>query len=106
MTISRSLKPVLAVAVVWPILYFVAFMMLIATRAFANPAVMPILFMVHAATALTMLGTLALSIVHAVQSKTLTNEWRIVWCVLLLFGALITVPIYFFMHVWPEPSSR
>lgn len=106
MTVSRSLKPILAVAVVWPIVYFVAFIMMIATRAFADPAVMPILFLVHGLTALTMLGTLALSIVHAVQSKTLTNEWRIVWCVLLLFGAMITVPIYFFTNIWPEPSSR
>ena len=102
MKISRSFKPVLAVAVVWPIFYFVAFMMMIASQAFAHPGVMPILFMVHGATAVTMLGTLALSIIHAVQSKTLANEWRIVWCVLLLFGALITVPIYFFIHMWPE----
>jgi NADH:ubiquinone oxidoreductase subunit 6 (subunit J) len=102
MTISRTLKPFLAVAVVWPLLYFVAFMFMIASGAFANPAVLPIVFIVHAATAVVVLGTLTVSIIHAVQSNTLTNEWRIVWSVLLLFGAIITVPIYFFMHIWPN----
>ena len=105
MNIPRWLKPFIAVAVVWPIFYFVAFFMLIATQAFASPGVMPILFLVHGLTALMMLGTLGISIAHAVLSKTLSNEWKIVWSILLLFGAIIAVPIYFFVHIWPEPAS-
>ena len=105
MNISRPMKVVLFALTLWPVLYMVAFFMMFATRSFPTAEGFEVLFMVHAAAALTILGTMAFYIIDVVKRPSLSSEMRVVWALLIVFAGIVAMPIYFVMHVWPETTS-
>ncbi|WP_428267972.1 hypothetical protein [Haliangium sp.] len=89
----------------WPLVYMVLFIAsIVLTPMEAIP--MDLLFTVHGATMLLTFGLLAYYLVHALRSPMPSNE-RLLWAILLVMGGMLTMPIYWYLHIWPSaPTLR
>ena len=93
------------------IIYFMSFMFSMVAR-LDDPSSMGAvtmfqsIFVLHILAMLIMMVILAIYAIHLVKNKYLKDEMRIVWAILLFFGNMITMPVYWYMHIWKEPQSR
>ena len=101
---------------VWPLLYLVFFFIFFATAMFSVmsapgakelplPSVFRFLFPLHMLTILLMFVLLAVYIVHAYRSDQISNDRRILWVIILLFGGMIAFPVYWYLYLWRAPRA-
>lgn len=45
-------------------------------------------------------------LVHIVQNKSLDNEKRILWVIVLIILNGISMPVYWYVHIWREQNSN
>lgn len=119
---KRSIKILLGVASIWPLIYallFLAFVVFVIayTGAFQprpldvptdeplNPefgAIFSGVFIVHMLTILVALGLKAFFIIHAVKNHALQQNIKIMWVVLLALTGIFAEPIYWYLNIWKE----
>ncbi len=51
------------------------------------------------------LGLTVFYIIHALKNDKLDQNLRIIWVLLIFFGAILTMPAYYFMNIWKEPLA-
>lgn len=113
----ESTRYVLGFATIWPLLFFIIFMLFIVSL-FINPPfdnVAPgetveiptdfiVMIVLNVATSLLSLGLMIFYIVHVVKSDELTKDRKVLWAVGLLLATPIVMPIYFYIYFWREPE--
>jgi hypothetical protein len=114
--LSKPLKLLIGVLTVWPCLYLVlflavfAFMFLSFGRAGRGPSPAEIqqgfavLFILHFATMVLVLGLMAFYIVHLFQARSVPQDRKVLWAVILFLGNVFAMPVYWYMHVWRDPQ--
>jgi hypothetical protein len=106
MAVTRWLKLPLLLATLWIPLYLVWFMVLMVTS-MSGAALFDVerTLAIHVATmGLTML-LLVYYVVHVFRSKSVPHDRRVMWLLVLFFGAPVAMPVYWFLHVWPQRSE-
>ena len=46
------------------------------------------------------LGLMAFYLIHLYRTSRLSAGWRALWLVLIVFGNIFTMPLYWYLHVW------
>jgi len=104
MNIPRPLKLLVFVLTMWVPLYMVGFMVMIAGGGPSSIGGFETLFRLHTATMIVELLLLVFYVVHVFKARTIASDKRALWGIALFMGAPIAMPIYFALHVWPEPA--
>lgn len=115
MKLSKAQKIALAIATVWPLIYMAGFFVFIFgsifTAALAHsgahpsggfPIPMLLIFPLHI---LTMLGMMALTVFYIVdvfKNQGVQNDLKALWAIVIFFGSVIGMGVYWFMFIWPE----
>jgi hypothetical protein len=110
-------KLVLGLISVWPILYMVLFIvficgvMMIPSMHEGSESEGPGFgmigfFAVHGFTMLLMLFLLTFYIIHTIRNPKLEGLDMLVWILILAMLGIITIPIYWYVHIWKEGSIR
>jgi intracellular septation protein A len=94
-------------AAVWPAVYFVAFIALVAEATVRgggdpdNDLLIPfgVLIGLHLATMLIIMAAAVAYVVHAWRNPRIDKDQRLLWVLVLLLGAPIAMPIYWWLHV-------
>ena len=97
----------------WPAVYFVLFFALVAEATVrrggdpGNDLLVPfgVLIALHLATMLIILAAAIAYVVHAWRSPRIDKDQRTLWVLVLLLGAPIAMPIYWWIHVRPGDTA-
>ena len=61
------------------------------------------LMIVHGSMAFFMMGLTGFYIYLAVINRRYSDQMRLMWTLLILFGSLIVMPIYWYLNIWKDP---
>ena len=98
---------------VWPFVYMLLFMGLVfgcllwmqvgqgeAPARAGLPAPFMLLLVLHLLTVLDILGLLVFYIVHLFHTPLIESDRRALWAVVLFFGNLFAMPVYWYLYLW------
>jgi hypothetical protein len=120
--LSKPVKVLLGIGSLWPMIYifvfafgFGLFFFLAAAQGStghmdgAEPpaaviAAMVLFLAMHIGTIFPVWGMLVFFIIHLVQTIRVPNDQKALWAVILFLGAMIAMPVYWYMYIWREPS--
>ena len=107
---SKPVAYLLAVLTVWPPIYFVLFLgvMAMSFASFGSHSGSPpdgdlfmYIFPLHVLTMLLMFALTAVYVVHAFRSDELAPDKRMIWVVILFFGNVMAFPVYWWLYIRP-----
>lgn len=113
---TRGGRIALLVASLWPLVYvglfIVGMVVLSATLSSSGgqpdpeqmPPLMAALFAGHCLTMLLMFGMIAVYVVSVVRNPKLDPNMRILWVLLLFFGNLFVMPVYWYLYMWRDET--
>ena len=109
MHISRSVAAVLGLVSLWPVVYFVSFIVLmfgtmLGSRDERFASFFDAVFVVHLVTMLIVMALLAFYVVHLFKNEALSSDRRILWAIVLFMGNLFAFPVYWYLYVWHKPA--
>lgn len=102
MKLPRPIKLALLALTLWPILYVLA--IIVAMPSFPE-AYFDVLADVHLATTVLSLGLYAFYVVDLFKTASVPRDMKALWGVALLIGSYVTMVVYWFKHIWPEPAA-
>ncbi|HTS83254.1 MAG TPA: hypothetical protein VMH40_21840 [Myxococcaceae bacterium] len=114
---SKGVKLLLGVATLWPLLYlglFVGWWLSMMLRMSSGHPWVPmqgplggmgLVFGLHCLTMAWVAGLLVVYIVDVFRNPRVRNEQKALWAVVLFLGNVFAMPVYWSLHVWPEPAS-
>ena len=114
MRIPRLWALVVGLLTLWPIVYMFIFkgsifFVLAEATGRSSPGGIPdpfrYLFVAHLGTMLVMLGLLVFYIVHVFKNVAFRDDRRVLWALVLFMGGPISMPVYWWLHVWHRPAS-
>ncbi|HEU4866640.1 MAG TPA: hypothetical protein VFV09_02830 [Actinomycetota bacterium] len=114
---SRTNKLLLGVATLWPVVYmalFFAFFIYSAASIFSTEPgstdsmdrMFGTIFVVHALTMLWIFGLLAVYIRLLFKTDRVPADKKALWAVVLFFGNMLAMPVFWYLYVWREPLIR
>jgi len=119
---SNSTKVALGIATLWPSVYVLIFigvwfymLLSVTLRPGGNegaPFWMIAIFVVHGITMLWNIALLAIYIFNVFNNARVDNDRKVLWAVVLFFGNVIAMPIYWYLYIWreakplPAPAER
>jgi hypothetical protein len=62
-------------------------------------------FILMAATALIGIGLMVFYISHVLKVNSVSSLMKIIWVLLIIFLNMVSMPIYFYLYIWKEPST-
>jgi uncharacterized membrane protein len=121
MKMSRPVKIVLLLATLWPLLYMFIFfgvfvsMFFLMARAQGGPHTAagnepPVwffsLFALHLLTMLWSMALTAIYIVNVFKNERVEKDKKALWAVVIFFGNVIAMPVYWYLYIWREPGAE
>jgi hypothetical protein len=112
MKLGKGMKVLVGLLTLWMPLYFIGFMVFVLSMIVVAasqqgekglPVAFGILAVLHLFTLLLSIALAVFYIVHVVKNPRIQQTNRVVWVIVLLFGGVIAMPIYWYLHIWPEP---
>ena len=113
--LSKPAKLMLGVLSVLPIVYMVFFMGVIFTSVgkpgggfLSEPGNFTMLFVAHGTVMLLIMGQVLLYVIDALtKNPTFTDgTQKAIWALILFMGNAMALPVYFGVHVWPDPAPE
>ncbi len=113
---SKQLKIVIGIATILPTIYLVVFVgFFVATfltlfRGGTSPEGAPlfshfaVFFVLHLIMMLWMIGLAIFYIVNVFRNERVQENRKVLWAVVIFFGSMIAMPIYWYLYVWSEPT--
>ena len=96
-----SILPILYVCLFFGfVVYFISSAGTPAPAASGFPEPFKYLFILHLLTMLLTFVLLAIYIVHAFRTDLLPNDKKAIWVVVLFFGSVVAMPIYWYFYMW------
>jgi hypothetical protein len=111
-------KVVLGFLTIWPILYIILFILFICSMVMVpvlqkeapesnGPGYSMIaLFGLHGLTMLIGIFLFAFYIIHAARNTKIEGLEKIIWILIIAVVGFVTMPIYWYVHIWKEGSIR
>jgi hypothetical protein len=91
------------VITIQPLLYFAGFLAYLPVVALRNGSSLPpmgVMATLHVSTMVISISLMAFYVVHAVRSGHVGDEQKTPWVILLLFGSIVVMPIYWYFRIW------
>jgi uncharacterized membrane protein YidH (DUF202 family) len=113
MKLGRPAKILALILTLLPPLY-VAFFIANIAFAFADPAGAKnapvfrhfgLLMTIHLSVMLLMFGLLAFYVVFLFKTPAIRNDMKALWAVVLFFGGVVAMPVFWYLYVWKEPAN-
>jgi hypothetical protein len=109
---SKPIKILIGLATCWPVIYlgvffFAVFSTLPSTGAGggAPPGdLFSVILPLHLITMLWIVGLTVFYIVDVFRNRAVTDDKRVLWAVVLFMGNMISMPIYWYLYIWREPT--
>lgn len=112
---TKGGKIALGAATIWPVAYMVILLAVVfglalafAGREMPAPEGPPVwllaLFALHALTILWALGLMIFYMIDAFRNERVAQDKKVLWAVMLFFGNLLAMPIYWYLYIWREPD--
>lgn len=70
-----------------------------------SDAVFQGIFGLHIAFMIFSVALVGFYIVHAMRNRALSDTRKLIWIILFIFGAMISMPVYWYLHIWKVPSA-
>lgn len=114
---SKPRKIVLGIATLCPLLYLVVFFGFIFSliiSSFAAPGQIEqngppieflILFALHFLTMILVFTLMVIYVINVFKNNKIENNKKFLWVVVLFFGSIIAMPIYWYLYIWKKPKS-
>ena len=116
MTLTKTAKISLGILTLWPLVYpflFIAFvigtMLTTVSGGMRNgpdgaafPAAFVVFFIIHLLTILFMFALMGVYLYILYNSDRVPADKKTLWAVILLFGNMLAMPVFFWIYVWPE----
>jgi hypothetical protein len=67
---------------------------------------MVVFFGLHGLTMLIGLFLLVFYIIHAIRNSKIEGMEKIIWILIIAVAGFVTMPIYWYVHIWKEGSIR
>ncbi len=110
---SKTKKIVLGIATIWPIIYMVIFFLFIFSQIFLSPSSQSdpsggffLIFILHFLTMIWMFVLLFIYIRDVFKNDRVAKDKKALWAVVLFFGNIIAMLIYWYLYIWKEPKDR
>jgi hypothetical protein len=105
---SRRAKIWLGIASIWPIVFYAVFItgavLMRGSSAHLTDEVSLVLFGILVLTALLSPSLIIFYERHMIRNDRISKDRKTLWRVLLLFGAMVVQPVYWYLHIWREPT--
>ncbi|HEY9283512.1 MAG TPA: hypothetical protein VIP46_08665 [Pyrinomonadaceae bacterium] len=113
---TKTGKIALGAATIWPVAYMIILLVVVFGLAFAfagrempaperPPVWLLALFALHALTILSVLGLMIFYMIDAFRNERVAQDKKVLWAVMLFFGNLIAMPVYWYLYIWREPDA-
>jgi hypothetical protein len=106
---NKSAKLLLGAASVWPPIYMLLFMVVavysIFSRGSEPPAIWALIIPLHILTILLSIGLMIFYMVNVFRNDRVNKDMKVLWAVVLFMGAIIAMPIYWYLYIWRKVSS-
>ena len=113
---SKPVKVILGLATVWPLVYmliFVGFWFYLVLGGMSQPEggrVIPsgmiAIFVLHGITMLGNFALMAIYIYNVFNNDRVDKDKKALWAVVLFLGNAISMPIYWYLYIWPENDPQ
>jgi hypothetical protein len=119
-TLSRPVKLLIGAATLWPLAYIVLFFVFVLTMVLSlarapapappGPSAWPfagflVLMVLHMGTALLIFGLMAFYLLFVFKSDRVAADSKMMWALVIVFGNIVAMPVFFYLHIWPERAS-
>lgn len=106
-------RTLMLIGALWPPIYMLFFFALVIEATVRNGGdpdndlLVPfgLLIGLHLLTMLVIIGAAIAYVVHTWNNPRLTSDQRTVWTIVLLLGAPVAMPIYWWIYVRPSPTD-
>src|ERR1039458_7771352 len=117
MHLGKPTKILIAAATAWPLVYLFLFMGFILSMVICGfpgphtrgevpgPFIFIVVFVLHLFTILWMFALLAFYITYLFKTDRVAQDKKALWAVVLFFGNMIAMPVFWYLHIWHEPIS-
>lgn len=105
---TKKSKIVLGIATLWPLLYtfiFFAFVLLAVFTA-SNSTGFEIILLLHIFTIMWMFCLVVIYILNVFKNDQIIQEIKILWALLIFFGNVVTMPVYWYLYIWRDSPDR
>ncbi len=109
---SKPVKVILGIATLWPFVYLLVFMgfwlymVLWGVSHQESTKEIPVVFIgvfiLHFITMIWTWGLLAIYICNVFKNDRVATDKKALWAVVLFFGNMIAMPIYWYLYIWRE----
>jgi hypothetical protein len=113
---KKSIKVILGLATLWPILYIIIFLSFCfyQVSAVQNGGLSPgrpmfgffMIFYMHILTMLWVVVLLVVFMSNIFKNSQITKNKKMLWVAVLFFGNIIAAPIYWYLHIWSDSKER
>jgi hypothetical protein len=106
--LSKPQKILLGILSIWPLVYIVFFVIccFVMNGHTISHISFNIIFVLHVLTMFLILAMIIFNIVHVLRTIKPPDDSRISWVIALLFGNMITNPVYWYLHIWREQKKE
>ena len=102
---NKIQKIIIGLLTILPILYMGLF--LINFMSFPNEIInFDTMIKLHMGAMLLIFGLLIFYIVNIFKTNRVTNDKRTLWAIVIFFGTVIAMPIYWYLYIWTEPKTE
>ena len=109
---KKPLTILLGVATLWPLAYFVIFLLKAMSIMFqvmdgkqVDPALMKPMIVLAVVTTIVSIALMVIYILHANRNRSVPESSRLLWTMLFIFVGAIAMPVYYVLHVHPWASD-
>jgi len=113
---KKTGKILLGIASLWPITYMVIFfsffifnfLRIMSGSTTGNHGNLPswtiLIFILHMVTMLWIFVLLVIYIIDVFKNDKVDKDKKALWAIVLFFGNMIAMPIYWYLYIWREPK--
>ena len=119
MHLSRPLKLAIGALTIWPLAYMFLFFAFVAgtmlwtslvPKGAAHSAGLTVafvaLFAAHLGTILLTFALITFYVVYLFKTDRVPQDKKALWAAVLLLGAFVAMPVFFYLYVWPDQWPR
>jgi hypothetical protein len=117
MTLSKPLKVAIGGLSLWPVVYMFLFIAFMFTSIFwmssdgarhsaGPPLAFLVIFGLHLGTILMVFALLAFYMVFLFKTDRVPPDKKALWAVVLFLGHMFSIPVFFYLYVWPDAWPR
>lgn len=110
---NKTAKVILGLVTLWPFFYLILFFVMIFSFVLFGegggggegpPSLIAIIFPLHLLTMLVSFALMVFYIVNVFKTKRIENDKRALWAIVLFFGGMIAMPVYWYLFIWKDEA--